>query len=77
MKSFKEWLACQEKAARTGLGILPPLYHAGQLPPLAQTPVSATAALALTTIHKKTVDEIMGKNKRGKKKKHKKHKKGD
>jgi len=82
MKSFGEWLACHEKAARTGLGIYPPLYHVGQYPPLAQTPVSATAALALTTIHKKTMDQIMGKSKghkkkHHKKKHHKKHRKGD
>jgi hypothetical protein len=86
MKSFLQWLAeiaLIEKQKRTCLGIYPPLYGVGQQPPLAQTPHSATAALALTTIHKKTVDELMGKSKSHKKKHgkhkkgHKKHKKGD
>ncbi len=80
LKSFIQWLediALAEKQKRTCLGIYPPLYGVGQQPPLAQTPHSATAALALTTIHKKTMDEIMGKSKSHKKKhkKHHKHKK--
>lgn len=81
MKSFQQWLSEQigleEKQKRTGLGLYPALYQVGQYPPLAQTPHSAGAALALTTIHKKTVDEIMDKGKKKHKKKHKKHKKGD
>lgn len=66
MISFNAWL--QEKAARTGLGLYPPLYIVGQYPPLAFTPKSATAALALTTIHKDTVKEIMGDKKKRKNK---------
>jgi hypothetical protein len=76
MKSFQQWLteqlALDEKQKRTCLGIYPPLYGSGQYPPLSQTPHSATAALSLTTIHKKTVDELMGKKKKRKKKKKKK-----
>jgi hypothetical protein len=73
LKSFHQWLeevALDEKQKRTCLGIYPPLYGVGTQPPLAQTPHSATAALALTTTHKKTMDKIMGKKKH--KKKHKK-----
>ena len=82
LKSFHQWLeeiTLAEKQARTCLGIYPPLYGVGTKPPLAHTPTSATAALALTTIHKKTMDEIMGKNKSHKKKykKHKKRRKDD
>jgi hypothetical protein len=72
MKTFFQWLmALPEDRGRTALGIYPPLYGAGQYPPLAQTPGSAGAALALTTTHKKTMDKIMKKGK--KKKKHRKH----
>lgn len=74
MKSFLDWLSCNEKTSRTGLGIYSPLYYVQAYPPLAQTPHSATAALSLTTIHKKTMDKIMHKNS---KKKHKKHKRKD
>lgn len=68
MKTFLQWLEDQK---RTGLGIYPPLYSVGQYPPLAQTPHSATAALSLTTIHKKTMDKIMKKKCRKKKRKRK------
>lgn len=68
MKTFLQWL---ENEKRSRLGIRPP-QGVGQYPPLAQTPHSATAALALTTIHKKTMDKIM--KKKGKKKRKKKKK---
>lgn len=75
MLSFLKWLESQK---RTCLGIYPPLYGVGQYPPLAHTPHSATAALALSTIHKDTVKELMGEDKKKKsKKKHKKRKKKD
>jgi hypothetical protein len=74
MKTFEQWLTgLPEDGRRTGLGIYPPLYSVGQYPPLAHTPHSAGAALALTTIHKKTVEKIM-KGKKHKKKRHKKKK---
>jgi len=57
MKSFLQWMAEQialnEKQKRTCLGIYPPLYGVGQQPPLAQTPHSAGAALALLPSIKK------------------------
>ncbi len=81
LKTFQQWLneqlALLEKQKRTCLGIYPPQYGVGNYPPLAQTPHSATAALALTTTHKDTVEKIMGKgkSKKGKKKHHKKRRK--
>lgn len=65
-KDFHQWLA--EKSLRTALGIYPSLYGTGQYPPLYFTPISATAPLMLTTIHKDEHPELL-------KKKHKKKKK--
>ena len=65
MKTFQEWL--QENGKRTGLGLYPSLYAVSQYPPLYFTPISATAALSLTTIHKGEHPELL-------KKKHKKKK---
>ena len=66
MRTFQEWL--QENGKRTGLGIYPSLYVTGQYPPLYFIPISATAALSLTTIHKDEHPKLLKK----KKKKHKK-----
>ncbi len=66
--TFSQWL---ENGGRTGLGIYPPLYSVGQQPPLYWTPVSATAALALTTIHKNVFPELKKKRKKKKKSKRK------
>lgn len=76
LKTFEQWqneqVELSEKQKRTCLGIYPPLYGVGQYPPLAHTPHSASAALALTTTHKDTVKKIMSKGKKKKRKKRRK-----
>jgi len=74
MKTFTQWLQAREDKIRTGLGIYPPQY-AMHYPPSYYTPHSATAALSLQTIHKKDMEELMGKKKKKKPRKKKKSKK--
>lgn len=49
-RDFHQWLVA-EKGKRTALGIYPVLYGAGQYPPLAFAPTSATHMLAFAKIH--------------------------
>lgn len=49
MKDFLTWLS--ERGARTALGIYPPAYGAGNLPPLGRAAVSATNPISIATIH--------------------------
>jgi hypothetical protein len=69
MKTFEQWLV--EKGMRTCLGNYPGGYGSALYPPLYFTPISATAAEKLTTIHKDEHPELL-KKKRKKKKKNKK-----
>lgn len=73
LRNFEQWL--MEKGARTALGIYPPLYGSGQLPPLAQAPISAGHLNAFAYIHGDEHPELLSKEIRKAFKKHKKHKK--
>jgi len=79
MKTFFQWLTefhgLDEKKYRTALGIYPSLYGAQELPPLAFTPKSATAALAFQTTHKGLLKNLLGAKKKKKTKKKKGQKK--
>lgn len=70
MKDFYQWLEAQlaERGARTGLGIYPDSYHAGQYPPLAQTPVAGGAAGALISNHPNVIKNVQKPKKKRKKK---------
>jgi len=80
MRTFFQWLTefhgLDEKKYRTALGIYPSLYGAQELPPLAFTPKSATAALAFQTIHKDLLKNLLGAKPTKKKTTKKKKKKG-
>jgi hypothetical protein len=69
MNTFLQWI--KENGLRTSLGIYPPNYGSGQYPPLYFTPISATAAEKLTTIHKDEHPELLKKKKKKSKKKKK------
>jgi hypothetical protein len=66
MKTFQQWL--MERGVRTSLGIYPPLYGAGQNPPLYYAPIAGGASLAMSTRHKYH-PECYKKTKKKKKKK--------
>jgi hypothetical protein len=74
MLTFEQWI--KENGMRTSLGIYPPGYGSALYPPLYFTPISATAPLMLTTVHKDEHPELLKKKKKSKKKK-KKAKKED
>ena len=78
MKTFLKWVeefhGLDEKKYRTALGLVPSLYGAQELPPLAFTPKSATAALSFQTIHKDLLKNLRGAKKSSKKKKGRKKK---
>lgn len=59
LKSFEQWL--MERGKRTALGIYPPLYGTGQLPPLAFAPTSAGHLNAFATTHKNVHPELLSK----------------
>ena len=72
--TFEQWL--MERGKRTALGIYPPLYGSGQLPPLAFAPTSAGHLNAFAHIHGDEHPELLSKEirKEAKKNKKKKHK---
>lgn len=59
LPSFQQWLA--ERGKRTALGIYPPLYGSGQLPPLAFAPTSAGHLNAFASIHGDEHPELLSK----------------
>ena len=71
--TFEQWL--MERGKRTALGIYPPLYGSGQLPPLAFAPSSADHLNAFATIHGDEHPELLSPEIRKAAKKHKKQKK--
>lgn len=70
LKNFQQWL--MERGKRTSLGIYPPLYGSGQLPPLAFAPTSAGHLNAFATIHGDEHPELLSKEIRKQFKKKKK-----
>lgn len=75
LPTFQQWL--MERGKRTALGIYPPLYGSGQLPPLAFAPTSAGHLNAFASIHGDEHPELLSKEIRKAFKKHKKKKKND
>lgn len=71
--TFEQWL--MERGKRTSLGIYPPLYGSGQLPPLAFAPSSASHLNAFATIHGDEHPELLSPEIRKAAKKHKKKQK--
>jgi len=76
LKSFQQYLA--ERGIRTAMGIYPPQYGSGQLPPLAFASSSAGHLNAFANIHGDEHPELLSKeirkqfkkNKKANKKKH-------
>lgn len=68
--TFEQWL--MERGKRTALGIYPPLYGSGQLPPLAFAPSSAGHLNAFATVHGDEHPELLSPEIRKAAKKHKK-----
>lgn len=75
LQSFTQWL--NERGKRTALGIYPPLYGSGQLPPLAFAPSVAGHLNAFATTHSDVHPELLSPEIRkvSKKRKKKKNKK--
>lgn len=59
LQNFQQWL--MERGKRTALGIYPPLYGSGQLPPLAFAPSSAGHLNAFAGIHGDEHPELLSK----------------
>jgi hypothetical protein len=73
--TFTQWL--NERGKRTALGIYPPLYGSGQLPPLAFAPSVAGHLNAFTTTHSDVHPELLSPEIKKASKKHKKKKKSN
>jgi hypothetical protein len=69
LTSFNQWL--MERGKRTSLGIYPPLYGSGQLPPLAFAPTSAGHLNAFIDIHGDVHPELLSKEIRRERRKRK------
>jgi hypothetical protein len=72
LPTFQQWL--MERGKRTSLGIYPPLYGSGQLPPLAHAPTSAGHLNSFATIHGDEHPELLSKEIRKAAKNYKKNK---